>query len=57
MSEDFNIDGYHIPAGTFVRGNLAALMRDPSNFAEPDKFIPERFLQGFFCNLKYLIKS
>lgn len=57
MSEDFNIDGYHIPAGTFVRGNLAAVMRDPSNFAEPDKFIPERFLQGFFCNLKYLIKS
>ena len=44
------LDGYFIPRGTFIRGFLAAIMRDPANFPDPEKFRPERFLKnGEYC--------
>lgn len=42
--EDCSISGYHVPKGTRVMVNLWKLHRDPSVWAEPDKFMPERFL-------------
>ena len=39
--------------GSFLRGNLAAVMRDPSNFANPETFSPERFLHPGIFDLQY----
>ncbi|KAL5987207.1 hypothetical protein ACLOJK_041204 [Asimina triloba] len=41
--EDCQIGGYHVPKGTHVMLNLWRLQRDPSVWAEPDEFRPERF--------------
>ncbi len=35
---------YFIPAGTRVNCNFAAVMMDPENFPNPEKFDPERYL-------------
>ncbi|KAL5497934.1 hypothetical protein ACEPAH_2865 [Sanghuangporus vaninii] len=44
--KDDVINGYFIPAGTTVYGNVWAMLRDPRRYPEPDKFIPERWLPG-----------
>lgn len=41
---DFNYEGYLIPAGTPIIGNMWAIHRNPRDFPEPDVFHPERFL-------------
>ena len=38
------ISGYFIPKGTFVKGFLAAILKDPETFPDPNEFKPERFL-------------
>ncbi|KAL6857081.1 hypothetical protein ACP4OV_018463 [Aristida adscensionis] len=43
---DCKVNGYLIPAGTRVIVNAWALGRDPSSWEKPEKFMPERFLQG-----------
>ncbi|KAI5114921.1 hypothetical protein M0805_001012 [Coniferiporia weirii] len=43
--EDDVYNGYFIPAGTTMLSNIWAMHRDPSVYTEPDKFIPERWLQ------------
>ncbi len=47
-----NLDNgkYLIPAGTRVNCNFAAVMMDPENFPNPEKFDPERYLtpEGYF---------
>ncbi|KAF8068996.1 cytochrome P450 [Lyophyllum atratum] len=35
-----------IPAGTTVASPNYSMFRDPRNFVDPDKFIPERWLEG-----------
>ncbi|MBA0752144.1 hypothetical protein Gogos_001008 [Gossypium gossypioides] len=40
------INGYHVPEKTRVLINAWALGRDPNYWNEPDKFNPERFLNG-----------
>ncbi|KAF8069022.1 cytochrome P450 [Lyophyllum atratum] len=35
-----------IPAGTTVASPNYSMFRDPQNFVDPDKFIPERWLEG-----------
>lgn len=42
--EDCTIDGFHILAGTRLIVNLWKMHRDPSIWANPSEFIPERFL-------------
>ena len=41
---DTTLQGYHIPKGTTVLVNLWSLHHDPAIWDDPDKFIPERFL-------------
>ena len=38
--------GYHIPAGADVMTNMWWIHRHPANWAEPDEFKPERFLDA-----------
>ncbi|KAI9445988.1 cytochrome P450 [Lactarius indigo] len=37
-------EGYYIPAGSTIIPNTWAMMHDPAIFAEPDRFLPERWL-------------
>jgi retinoid hydroxylase len=41
--EDFEFNGYLVPAGTFVFYSIAASHLLPSVFAAPDRFDPDRF--------------
>ena len=43
-SEDTEIGGYLIPAGTQVLGNIYSIHHDQRYWDAPDEFIPERFL-------------
>nr|GMD64251.1 cytochrome P450 82C4-like [Ipomoea batatas] len=43
-SKDCKIGGYDLPKGTQFNVNLWKIMRDPKFWPEPDKFMPERFL-------------
>ena len=43
-SEDAEIGGYLIPAGTQVLGNIYSIHHDPQYWDSPNEFIPERFL-------------
>nr|KAF6381619.1 cytochrome P450 family 2 subfamily J member 2 [Pipistrellus kuhlii] len=38
--------GYHLPKGTMIMTNLTALHRDPEEWATPDTFNPEHFLEN-----------
>lgn len=38
------LNGEYVPAGTFVAIPIYAASRSPSNWAEPNSFIPERWL-------------
>lgn len=42
-TEDCYIHGYYVPTGTRVFANVWKLHRDPSIWAEPEKFSPERW--------------
>ncbi|PAV15311.1 cytochrome P450 [Pyrrhoderma noxium] len=44
VSIDDEINGYLIPANSVVMANFWAIFRDPVEYPEPDKFIPERFI-------------
>ncbi|KAF9077446.1 cytochrome P450 [Rhodocollybia butyracea] len=53
-TEDDFYQGYHIPKGCQVIANIWSFNRDPNVFPEPDKFMPERFLNsptGPFTNI------
>jgi len=41
---DDEYQGYRIPKQTFILGNAWAILHDPVQYPDPDKFIPERFL-------------
>ncbi|KAM3339787.1 xanthotoxin 5-hydroxylase CYP82C4 [Capsicum galapagoense] len=42
--EDCIVAGYNIPKGTRLFPNAWKIQRDPRIYSEPDKFMPERFL-------------
>ncbi|XP_026659732.2 cytochrome P450 81Q32-like [Phoenix dactylifera] len=44
--EDSVLGGYDIPRGAILLVNAWAIHRDPNVWAEPTKFMPERFLGG-----------
>ncbi|KAF9070699.1 cytochrome P450 [Rhodocollybia butyracea] len=46
LTEDDFYMGYHIPKGCIVVPNIWAMNRDPNVYSEPDKFIPEPFLDS-----------
>lgn len=37
-------NGYHIPKGTMVLPNIWAMLHDPEDYPDPEKFEPERYL-------------
>lgn len=43
--EECKVGGYNIPRGTMLLVNLYMIQRDPTIWAEPTKFLPERFLK------------
>ena len=45
-TEDTSVGGEAVPAGSLVVVHVAALHRDPDVFAEPERFLPERWLDG-----------
>ncbi|EJD01786.1 cytochrome P450 [Fomitiporia mediterranea MF3/22] len=44
VSEDDEYNGYLIPAGATIYANVWSVPRDPKEYPEPDKFIPDRWL-------------
>ncbi|XP_055258416.1 cytochrome P450 2J2-like isoform X1 [Moschus berezovskii] len=46
VTVDTTLAGYHLPKGTMVLTNLTALHRDPAEWATPDTFNPEHFLEN-----------
>ncbi|KAK9082004.1 hypothetical protein Syun_030986 [Stephania yunnanensis] len=42
--EDCHVAGYFVPRGTGLFINAWTIQRDPNVWAEPDRFLPERFL-------------
>ncbi|KAK0458976.1 cytochrome P450 [Desarmillaria tabescens] len=44
VSEDTELNGYHIPAGATVLVNQWAILHDETRYPEPLKFCPERFM-------------
>lgn len=43
-SQDDEYNGYLIPKGTWITGNLWAIHRNPNEFPDPDEYKPERFI-------------
>ncbi|KAI5121045.1 hypothetical protein M0805_008621 [Coniferiporia weirii] len=43
-TEDDEYNGYFIPAGTTMLPNIWAMHRNPIEYPEPEKFIPERWM-------------
>ncbi|XP_031114286.1 cytochrome P450 CYP82D47-like [Ipomoea triloba] len=44
--EECIVGGYAIPKGTILYTNVWKIQRDPQVWPEPEKFLPERFLEG-----------
>uniref|UniRef100_A0A8C0RAC4 Cytochrome P450 2J2 n=1 Tax=Canis lupus familiaris TaxID=9615 RepID=A0A8C0RAC4_CANLF len=46
VTGDTTLAGYYLPKGTVIVTNLTALHRDPAEWATPDTFNPEHFLEN-----------
>ncbi|KZV69622.1 cytochrome P450 [Peniophora sp. CONT] len=47
-TEDAEVDGVRIPAGTMVMHNTFSVNRDPARYDRPDEFLPERWCDGHY---------
>lgn len=45
-TKDTVIGGYTIPKGVFVVPNVGSVLNDPNEFANPESFNPDRFIDG-----------
>jgi cytochrome P450 len=48
LTQDDTYEGYFLPKGTMLLANTWAIHRDEDEYARPDEFIPERFLNNKF---------
>jgi cytochrome P450 len=46
LTEEFEVDGYRLPAGTRVTPSIYLVNRNPRVYEDPDEFRPERFLEN-----------
>lgn len=46
MQSTVETRGYYIPKGTVMASNMHAMHQNPDAFSDPDKFIPERFMNN-----------
>ena len=46
LTEPVEIGGYEIPAGAALTPSIHLVHRDPAIYPEPDRFLPERFLDN-----------
>jgi cytochrome P450 len=46
LTEEFELDGYRLPAGTRVTPSIYLVNRNPRVYEDPDEFRPERFLEN-----------
>ncbi len=46
LTEAVELGGYEIPAGARVTPSIYLIHRDPKIYPEPDRFLPERFLEN-----------
>lgn len=53
-SEECTVGGYHVPRGTILFANIWAIQRDPKVWVEPEKFMPERFLNEKDMGFKFV---
>jgi cytochrome P450 len=45
LTEPVEIGGYELPAGVTVTPSIHLVHRDPETYPEPERFLPERFLE------------
>lgn len=46
LTEPVELGGFELPAGTRVTPSIHLVHRDPNTYPEPDRFLPERFLDN-----------
>lgn len=54
LIQDDEYEGYKFPAGTLFTWNATAIAMDPREYDEPERFWPERFLNG---DLDHVLKG
>jgi cytochrome P450 len=53
VSRPIDIDGHRVPAGWILRLCVNESHRDPTVFADPDRFEPQRFLSRAYSRTEY----
>ena len=46
LTEDDEYEGYRFPAGTVITWNSLYISQNPDEYEQPEKFMPERFLES-----------